>query len=37
MFRYLPLLLVLALWIYAFVDCLNHPEDECAACRRWRG
>lgn len=28
MFRYLPLLLVLALWIYAFVDCLNTPEDE---------
>ncbi|MFK4144528.1 PLD nuclease N-terminal domain-containing protein [Streptomyces sp. NPDC004065] len=28
MLRYLPLLLVLALWIYAFVDCLNTPEDE---------
>ncbi|WP_416983197.1 PLD nuclease N-terminal domain-containing protein [Streptomyces sp. T028] len=28
MLRYLPLLLVLALWIYAFIDCLNTPEDE---------
>ncbi|MHC3473263.1 PLD nuclease N-terminal domain-containing protein [Streptomyces sp. 7R007] len=28
MLRYLPFLLVLALWIYAFVDCLNTPEDE---------
>ncbi|MCF3132505.1 PLD nuclease N-terminal domain-containing protein [Streptomyces olivochromogenes] len=28
MLRYLPLLLVLALWIYAFVDCLNTPEQE---------
>lgn len=28
MLRYLPTLLVLALWIYAFVDCLNTPEDE---------
>lgn len=28
MFRYLPFLLVLALWIYAFVDCLNTPEEE---------
>ncbi|MET8447702.1 PLD nuclease N-terminal domain-containing protein [Streptomyces sp. NPDC005209] len=28
MLRYLPLLLVLALWIYAFVDCLNTPEEE---------
>lgn len=28
MLRYLPFLLVLALWIYAFVDCLNTPENE---------
>ncbi len=28
MLRYLPLLLVLALWIYAFIDCLNTPENE---------
>ena len=28
MLRYLPLLLVLALWIYAFIDCLNTPEEE---------
>ncbi|MFJ3720462.1 PLD nuclease N-terminal domain-containing protein [Streptomyces sp. NPDC090057] len=28
MLRYLPVLLVLALWIYAFVDCLNAPEEE---------
>ncbi|MCS0602848.1 PLD nuclease N-terminal domain-containing protein [Streptomyces sp. LP11] len=28
MLRYLPVLLVLALWIYAFVDCLNTPEDD---------
>jgi hypothetical protein len=28
MFRYLPVLLVLALWIYAFIDCLNTPENE---------
>ncbi|GHF56379.1 membrane protein [Streptomyces mashuensis] len=28
MLRYLPFLLVLALWIYAFIDCLNTPEDE---------
>lgn len=28
MLRYLPFLLVLALWIHAFVDCLNTPEDE---------
>ncbi|MFE9097867.1 PLD nuclease N-terminal domain-containing protein [Streptomyces sp. NPDC007264] len=28
MFRYLPYLLVLALWIYAFIDCLNTPEEE---------
>jgi len=25
---YLPFLLVLGLWIYAFVDCLNTPEDQ---------
>ncbi|MFE2425717.1 PLD nuclease N-terminal domain-containing protein [Streptomyces sp. NPDC059373] len=25
---YLPYLLVLALWIYAFIDCLNTPEQE---------
>ncbi|MGW4562700.1 PLD nuclease N-terminal domain-containing protein [Streptomyces sp. NPDC004561] len=28
MLRYLPFLLVLALWVYAFVDCLNTPEEE---------
>ncbi|MDT0466045.1 PLD nuclease N-terminal domain-containing protein [Streptomyces gibsoniae] len=28
MFRYLPYLLVLALWIYAFIDCLNTPEEQ---------
>ncbi|MGI5137906.1 MULTISPECIES: PLD nuclease N-terminal domain-containing protein [unclassified Streptomyces] len=28
MFRYLPYLLVLALWIYAFIDCLNTPEAQ---------
>ncbi|MGK5545041.1 PLD nuclease N-terminal domain-containing protein [Streptomyces sp. URMC 127] len=28
MLRYLPFLLILALWIYAFVDCLNTPEKE---------
>ncbi|WP_328915387.1 MULTISPECIES: PLD nuclease N-terminal domain-containing protein [unclassified Streptomyces] len=28
MLRYTPYLLVLALWIYAFVDCLNTPERE---------
>ncbi|MDT0546057.1 MULTISPECIES: PLD nuclease N-terminal domain-containing protein [Streptomyces] len=28
MLRYLPFLLILALWIYAFIDCLNTPEDE---------
>ncbi|MFD7922924.1 PLD nuclease N-terminal domain-containing protein [Streptomyces sp. NPDC059740] len=28
MLRYLPFLLVLALWIYAFVDCLQTPEEE---------
>ncbi|MFF4837311.1 PLD nuclease N-terminal domain-containing protein [Streptomyces sp. NPDC001315] len=28
MLRYLPLLLVLALWIYAFIDCLNTPEEQ---------
>jgi Phospholipase_D-nuclease N-terminal len=28
MIEYLPFLLVLALWIHAFVDCLNTPEDE---------
>lgn len=26
--RYLPFLLVLALWIYSFIDCLLTPEDE---------
>lgn len=31
MLRYLPYLLVLALWIYAFVDCLNTPEEEVRA------
>ncbi|MCZ2524037.1 PLD nuclease N-terminal domain-containing protein [Streptomyces sp. NPDC059506] len=28
MLRYLPFLLVLALWIYTFIDCLNTPEDQ---------
>jgi len=28
MLRYLPFLLVLAVWIYAFIDCLNTPENE---------
>ncbi|MET9496640.1 PLD nuclease N-terminal domain-containing protein [Streptomyces sp. NPDC006552] len=28
MLRYLPFLLVLALWIYAFIDCVNTPEEE---------
>ncbi|MGW0769758.1 PLD nuclease N-terminal domain-containing protein [Streptomyces sp. NPDC002676] len=28
MLRYLPFLLVLALWIYAFVDCLNTPDED---------
>ncbi len=28
MLRYLPVLLVLALWIYAFIDCLNTPEED---------
>ncbi len=28
MLRYLPFLLILALWIYAFIDCLNTPENE---------
>jgi hypothetical protein len=27
MLRYLPFLLVLGLWIYAFIDCLNTPEE----------
>lgn len=27
MLRYLPFLLVLALWIYAFIDCLTTQED----------
>ncbi|MFF4952453.1 PLD nuclease N-terminal domain-containing protein [Streptomyces chattanoogensis] len=26
--RYLPFLLVLALWIYAFIDCVNTPESQ---------
>lgn len=26
--RYLPLLLVLAVWIYAFIDCLSTPEEK---------
>jgi uncharacterized membrane protein YgcG len=26
--KYLPVLLVLAVWIYAFIDCLNTPENE---------
>lgn len=28
MLRYLPFILVLAVWIYAFIDCLNTPEKE---------
>ncbi|KUF17517.1 MULTISPECIES: PLDc N-terminal domain-containing protein [Streptomyces] len=28
MLRYLPFLLVLAVWIYAFIDVLNTPEKE---------
>ncbi|WP_377269899.1 PLD nuclease N-terminal domain-containing protein [Peterkaempfera sp. SMS 1(5)a] len=28
MLRYLPFLLVLALWIWAFIDCLITPEEE---------
>jgi|GEM_PF-298284 len=28
MLRYLPFLLVLALLIYAFIDCLNTPEEQ---------
>ncbi|MEU6576118.1 PLD nuclease N-terminal domain-containing protein [Streptomyces sp. NPDC046805] len=28
MIRYVPYLLVLALWIYAFIDCLNTPEEQ---------
>ncbi|MFE1766619.1 PLD nuclease N-terminal domain-containing protein [Streptomyces angustmyceticus] len=28
MLRYLPFLLVLALWIYAFIVCLNTPESQ---------
>ncbi|MGW1751583.1 PLD nuclease N-terminal domain-containing protein [Streptomyces sp. NPDC002092] len=31
MIRYLPFLLVLALWIYAFIDCLNTPEEQVCA------
>src|SRR5262245_41906011 len=26
--RYLPFLLVLALWIYSFIDCLTTPEEK---------
>ncbi|WP_411101470.1 PLD nuclease N-terminal domain-containing protein [Streptomyces sp. cmx-4-9] len=28
MLRYLPFLLIIGLTIYAFIDCLNTPEDE---------
>ncbi|MDX3355322.1 PLD nuclease N-terminal domain-containing protein [Streptomyces sp. ME01-24h] len=28
MIRYIPFLLVLALMIYAFIDCLNTPEEQ---------
>ncbi|MGI5450301.1 PLDc N-terminal domain-containing protein [Streptomyces sp. CA-243310] len=28
MLRYLPFLLLLALTVYAFIDCLNTPEEE---------
>jgi hypothetical protein len=26
--RYLPFMLVLALWIYSFIDCLTTPEEK---------
>lgn len=35
MFRYLPYLLVLALWIYAFIDCLNTPEHQVRGVPKW--
>lgn len=28
MLRYLPFLLVLAVWIYSFIDCLTTPEEK---------
>jgi hypothetical protein len=28
MLRILPFLLMLALWVYAFIDCLNTPEEK---------
>jgi Phospholipase_D-nuclease N-terminal len=28
MLKFLPILLALAVWIYAFIDCLNTPEKE---------
>lgn len=28
MIEYLPFLIVLAVWIHAFVDCVNTPEDQ---------
>ncbi|MFF5445851.1 PLD nuclease N-terminal domain-containing protein [Streptomyces sp. NPDC012888] len=28
MLRYLPFLLIIALTVYAFIDCLNTPEEE---------
>ncbi|URN12877.1 PLD nuclease N-terminal domain-containing protein [Streptomyces radiopugnans] len=28
MLRLLPTVLILAVWIYAFIDCLNTPENE---------
>lgn len=28
MLRVLPTLVILALWIYAFIDCLNTPEEQ---------
>ncbi|MFE0463596.1 PLD nuclease N-terminal domain-containing protein [Kitasatospora sp. NPDC058965] len=28
MLEYLPFLLVLALWVWAFVDCLSTPEEQ---------
>ncbi len=37
MLRYLPFLLVLALWIYSFIDCLNTRRKRSAACPRWCG
>lgn len=35
MLRYLPFVLILAVWIYAFIDCLNTPEDEVRKLPKW--